>query len=209
MQYRAFKSNWGFKMKLHKFEGKTVPVEGGTVPLRNSKNPVLGVFRHHCGHAATVHQYSGQKKKHLRYLHCDNCGCDQAAGEGYQKEIRENMQPTLEALYDSELSQEAVLNTLVKPVPETPDTTADTVYSDVERQESEALNQPLEVVENELTEQPTETPTDAVKPLPEQPAVKPIAQPNTPAANDSDKTKKVAVCAVLGAIVGGLFAIAR
>ncbi|TMP84167.1 hypothetical protein CWB73_00430 [Pseudoalteromonas phenolica] len=196
-------------MKLLKYEGKTVPVEGGTIPLRNSKNSVIGVFRHHCGNVATVHQYSGQKKKHLRYLHCDNCGCDQAAGEGYQKEIRENIQPTLEALYDSEPSQETVLNAVSQLVPETLDTPIDAVYSDVDHQETEVLNPQLEVVENELTEQPTETPSDAVESLPEQPAVEPIAQPNTPAANDSGKTKKIAVCAVLGAIVGGLFAIAR
>ena len=209
MQYQAFKNNWGFKVKLHKYEGKTVPVEGGTIPLRNSKNSVIGVFRHHCGNVATVHQYSGQKKKHLRYLHCDVCGCDQAAGEGYQKEIRDNMQPTLEALYASEQSQETVNDTLIQSVSETLDTPIDAVYSDVDHQEAEVLNPQLEVVENELAEQPTETPSDAVKPLPEQPVVEPIAQPNTPSANDSGKTKKVAVCAVLGAIVGGLFAIAR
>ena len=196
-------------MKLLKFEGKTVPVEGGTIPLRTSKNPVIGVFRHHCGNVATVHQYSGQKKKHLRYLHCDACGCDQAAGESYQKEIRDNMQPTLEALYASEQSQETVNDTLVQSEPETLDTPIGEVYSDVDHQETGELNTPLEVVENELTEQPTETTSDAVESLPEQPAVEPSAQPNTPAANDSDKTKKVAVCAVLGAIVGGLFAIAR
>jgi hypothetical protein len=171
-----------------------VPVEGGGhVPMSASKNPVLGVYRHHCGEIATVHQPKGQKKAHLRYLLCPKCKCDQASGDEYQQLIRENTYRTIEELEAAE----------------TPDTPTDAVYSDVDRQESEVLSQPLEVVENELTEQPTETPTDAVKPLPEQPAVKPIAQPNTPAANDSDKTKKVAVCAVLGAIVGGLFAIAR
>ncbi|TMO53835.1 hypothetical protein [Pseudoalteromonas phenolica] len=187
-----------------------VPVEGGGhVPMSTSKNPVLGVYRHHCGEIATVHQPKGQKKAHLRYLLCPKCKCDQASGDEYQQLIRENTYRTIEELEAAEAVKLTVNQNEQNQLAETPDTPADAVYKDVDRPESALLNQPLQVVESELTEQPSETPTDVVKPLPEQPTVKPIAQPNTPAANDSDKTKKVAVCAVLGAIVGGLFAIAR
>ncbi|MCG7546965.1 hypothetical protein [Pseudoalteromonas sp. Of7M-16] len=169
-----------------------VPVEGGHVPMSASKNPVLGVYRHHCGEISTVHQPKGQKKAHLRYLLCPKCKCDQASGAEYQQLIRENTHRTIEELEAAEAL-------------ETPN---DAVYSDIDHQESEALNQSLEVVEKELADQPTESPNDGVKQLSDEPEVKPIAQPNTTAANESGNAKKIAFCAVFGAVIGSLFAIA-
>jgi len=78
---------------------KTVPsIDGsGTVPLCGSKNPVLGVFLHHCGGIASVHQPNG-KRSHTRYLICGNCGTDQCGGKPYQAKIKANTYPTIEAL---------------------------------------------------------------------------------------------------------------
>ena len=82
---------------------RTVPLadSSGTLPLRASKNPVLGVFRHHCGELASVHQPNGTRK-HMRYLICDRCKTDQAAGKEYQAEIKANTYATIEALQASE-----------------------------------------------------------------------------------------------------------
>jgi len=73
----------------------------GTVPLRASRNPVLGVFRHHCGSIATVHAPKG-RRAHLRYILCDKCGCDQASGGEYQEKIKKNMFVSIEDLEQSE-----------------------------------------------------------------------------------------------------------
>lgn len=81
-----------------KLPAKTVPtIDGGTVPLRTSKNPVLGVYLHHCGSVASVHQPKG-KRKNTFYLICDECGTDQCGGKPYQEKIKNNMQPNIEAL---------------------------------------------------------------------------------------------------------------
>lgn len=78
---------------------KTVPLANGegTIPLRTSKNPVLGVFRHHCGEIASVHQPKGRRSG-TRYLICDKCGTDQCGGAEYQSEIKAKTYPTIEAL---------------------------------------------------------------------------------------------------------------
>ncbi|TMP70546.1 hypothetical protein CWB76_10225 [Pseudoalteromonas sp. S1609] len=77
---------------------KTVPApDGGTHPLRTSRNPILGVYLHHCGSVASVHQPKG-KRKNTRYLICEECGTDQCAGKEYQQKILDNMQPNIEAL---------------------------------------------------------------------------------------------------------------
>ncbi|PCC12906.1 hypothetical protein [Pseudoalteromonas sp. JB197] len=77
---------------------KTVPApDGGTIPLRTSKNPVLGVYLHHCGSVASVHRPKGKRKNTL-YLICDECKTDQCAGAAYQEKIAANMQPNIEAL---------------------------------------------------------------------------------------------------------------
>ena len=185
-------------MKLHKYEGKTVPVEGGTIPLRTSKNPVIGVFRHHCGNVATVHNNKG-RKKHLVYMHCDRCRCDQASGEEYQQQVRDNMYPTLEALYAAESSQETVTDTVNQEVPETQETPELAVYSDAE---------PLEVVEVEPeVEQDKEMVSETVNQLLEQPQTKQV-ETQSKAANEGVQPKKLAICAGLGALLGGLFALA-
>lgn len=77
---------------------KTVPApDGGTHPLRTSRNPILGVYLHHCGSVASVHQPKGKRRK-TRYLICEECGTDQCAGKEYQQKILDNMQPNIEAL---------------------------------------------------------------------------------------------------------------
>lgn len=81
-----------------KLPAKTVPaIDGGTLPLRTSKNPVLGVYLHHCGSVASVHQPKG-KRKNTFYLICEECGTDQCGGKPYQEKIKNNMQPNIEAL---------------------------------------------------------------------------------------------------------------
>lgn len=80
-----------------KLPSKTVPVTEGTVPLRTSKNPVVGVYLHHCGSIASVHQPKG-KRKNTYYLICEECGTDQCGGKPYQEKIASEMQPTIEAL---------------------------------------------------------------------------------------------------------------
>lgn len=81
-----------------KLPAKTVPaIDGGTIPLRTSKNPVLGVYLHHCGSVASVHRPKG-KRKDTFYLICDECGTDQCGGKPYQEKIKNNMQPNIEAL---------------------------------------------------------------------------------------------------------------
>lgn len=83
-----------------KLPSKTVPVTGGTVPLRTSKNPVVGVYLHHCGSIASVHQPKG-KRKNTYYLICEECGTDQCGGKPYQEKIASEMQPTIEALLNT------------------------------------------------------------------------------------------------------------
>jgi len=80
---------------------KTVPFGDGHVPLRGSKNPVLGVFRHHCGLIASVHQPKGRRSG-TRYLVCDDCGTDQCGGKPYQEKISLNTHHTIEALEAAE-----------------------------------------------------------------------------------------------------------
>lgn len=178
---------------------KTVPLNGGTVPLRGSKNPVLGVFRHHCGSIATVHQPKG-RKAHLRYLLCDECGNDQCSGASYQEKIRANMQPNIEALLAAEgESPEAPpeVTPTEQPIETAPDVVLEVVTPTVEQ----------------VTEQPTQTTNDVVSEVVEQlqpePKPQPVHTPNKPAANDPIQPKKLAVCIGLGGLIGGLFALAR
>ena len=86
---------------MMKLPSKTVPVTGGTVPLRTSKNPIVGVYLHHCGSIASVHQPRG-KRKNTYYLICEECGTDQCGGKPYQEKIAREMQPTIEALLNAE-----------------------------------------------------------------------------------------------------------
>ncbi|MCG7553090.1 MULTISPECIES: hypothetical protein [Pseudoalteromonas] len=187
---------------------KTVPLNGGTVPLRGSKNPVLGVFRHHCGSIATVHQPKG-RKAHLRYLLCDECGTDQGAREPYQEKIRANMQPNIEALLAAEgepVSVKLTENTVTEIEPET---NSDAVLD--QNQLVEKLDEMTEQVA--VTEQPTATPSNVVAEVVEQLAPEPKPQPinNTPqkAANDPIKPLKLVLSAIGGGVVGCLLALAR
>ncbi|TMN44845.1 MULTISPECIES: hypothetical protein [Pseudoalteromonas] len=188
---------------------KTVPLNGGTVPLRTSKNPVLGVFRHHCGEIATVHQPQGTKKAHLRYLICDKCKCDQSSGDEYQAKIRANMQPNIEALLAAEgepVSVKLTENTVTEIEPET---NSDAVLD--QNQLVEKLDEMTEQVA--VTEQPTATPSNVVAEVVEQLAPEPKPQPinNTPqkAANDPIKPLKLVLSAIGGGVVGCLLALAR
>ena len=82
---------------------KTVPLNdnSGSIPLRASRNPVLGVFRHHCGELASVHQPKGRRSG-TRYLICDKCGTDQCGGQEYQAEIKAKTYYSIEALQAAE-----------------------------------------------------------------------------------------------------------
>ncbi|OIQ45845.1 MAG: hypothetical protein BM565_12615 [Gammaproteobacteria bacterium MedPE] len=99
---------------------KTVPFDDGHVPLRGSKNPVLGVFRHHCGQIASVHQPKG-RRSNTRYLVCDDCGTDQCGGKPYQEKISQNTYHTIEALEAAEQASQtandtANADTQIKPI---------------------------------------------------------------------------------------------
>ena len=89
---------------------KTVPFDDGHVPLRGSKNPVLGVFRHHCGQIASVHQPKG-RRSNTRYLVCDDCGTDQCGGKPYQEKISQNTYHTIEALEAAEQASQTANDT--------------------------------------------------------------------------------------------------
>jgi hypothetical protein len=140
---------------------KVVPLANGsgTIPLRTSKNPVLAVYRHHCGGIASVHQPQG-RKANLRYLHCDTCGCDQAGGKDYQAKIRENSHESIEALELSESGLTVVEPTLTDNLTDNltvnkalakPLATAPTVV--------DTVNEPLALPPQEQTPKPTDKPT--------------------------------------------------
>ena len=83
---------------------KTTQNEHGSIPARNSKNPVVGVVRcpgFGCDCIATVHKAQGNRKG-LVYLICDECGTDQSAGKSRQEKIKSNMHPCIESLEKAE-----------------------------------------------------------------------------------------------------------
>lgn len=179
------------------YNGKTEPKNGGTVPLRDSKNPVLGVFVHHCGNVATVHQPKGQKS-HLRYLHCDTCGCDQASGAEYQQRIRENTFANLEELAAFESQETTVLETPKNVIEETSETApavAETVI-DPSPEIASFMEQTPE------PEKPFSEPSKTVENTVFQP------KPNAPAPKPSN-SKTIALFAGFGALFGGLLALVR
>lgn len=183
------------------YTGKTEPKNGGTVPLRDSKNPVLGVFLHHCGNVATVHQPKGQKS-HLRYLHCDTCGCDQASGAEYQQRIRENTFANLEELAAFENQQKTVLEnpkTVIEEAPETAPAVAETVI--------DPLLKAAPLVEQiPEPEKPFSEPSKTVTENQETPVSEP--KPNTPTSKPNN-SKTIAIFAGFGALFGGLLALVR
>lgn len=170
---------------------KVVPLAngGGTIPLRTSKNPVLAVYRHHCGAIASVHQPQG-RKANLRYLHCDACGCDQAGGKDYQAKIRENSFESIEALELSENTSTVTEPLLTDSVTDkltetnelpTPLETAPVVV--------DTVNEPLTPTPEKLTPTSTNKPTD---------------KPTYKVKNDSVKT---GLSILLGGLFGGMLSI--
>jgi hypothetical protein len=202
---------------------KTVPaLDGGTLPLRTSKNPVLGVYLHHCGSVASVHQPKG-KRKDTFYLICDECGTDQCGGKPYQEKIKNNMQPNIEALQKTcDIPGEL-------PVKIQEEKTADFVpdeQGDLSKINPIGLIDPLKN-ETALAEtlKPIETAKNAVssekqaEPETEKQAEKtePVNKPIKPAQTASgaaqtetvnhDKAKRVGIAALIGAGFGLLLAI--
>ena len=178
---------------------------GGTIPLRASKNPVEGVFLHHCGSIASVHRPQG-KRKNTVYLICDECGTDQCGGKPYQERIKSEMQPTIEALKEKigETAPDAVYSeaqaeqsepanqALAAPEPMQPETAPDAVYSEAEAEQSEPANQALATPEPEQPK-PTQTVPDAVY------------RQSEPKKSD-DKPKRITMAAGLGALLGAMLA---
>ena len=178
---------------------------GGTIPLRASKNPVEGVFLHHCGSIASVHRPQG-KRKNTVYLICDECGTDQCGGKPYQERIKSEMQPTIEALKEKigETAPDAVYSeaqaeqsepanqALAAPEPMQPETAPDAVYSEAEAEQSEPANQALATPEPEQPK-PTQTAPDAVY------------RQSEPKKSD-DKPKRITMAAGLGALLGAMLA---
>lgn len=174
---------------------KVVPLAngGGTIPIRTSKNPVLAVYRHHCGAIASVHQPQG-RKANLRYLHCDACGCDQAGGKDYQAKIRENSHESIEAL---ELSENS--STVTEPL--LTDNVTDNLTENLPV--TNELPTPLEtapVVVNTVIEPLTPTPEKQTP----TPTDKPTDKPTYKVKGDSVKT---GLCILLGSLFGGMLSI--
>lgn len=176
---------------------KVVPTTdgSGTVPLRTSKNPVLGVYRHHCGNIATVHQPKGHKS-HLRYLLCDECGTDQGSGKVYQEKIRANMFPSIEALteagqlpIDEPVSTDDLTEKLTEQTPL--ETSTDAVVT-----VTEPIAERTPVSEPVLTEESTYK-VNEQKPVIDQ----------TPAKTNDIKPVRVGFAALLGGVIGGLLAL--
>ena len=181
---------------------------GGTIPLRASKNPVEGVFLHHCGSIASVHRPQG-KRKNTVYLICDECGTDQCGGKPYQERIKSEMQPTIEALKEKmgETAPVAVCSEVeaeqsepasqapAAPEPEQPkptQTAPDTVYSEAQAEQSEPASQAQAMPEPEQPK-PTQTAPDAVY------------RQSEPKKSD-DKPKRITMAAGLGALLGAMLA---
>lgn len=202
---------------------KVVPTAdgSGTVPLRTSKNPVLGVYRHHCGNIASVHQPKG-RKSHLRYLLCDECGTDQGCGEVYQEKIRANMFDSIEELTEVETVQQNALyavnrlNALGLRDDQNIEETAKVLTESLTEKAtdeisletstdavvtvSEPVEQQLPVAEPVLTETLTEKPTCKVN------EPKPVID-QSPAKTKDLKPVRVGFAAILGGMIGGLLAI--
>lgn len=185
---------------------RTIPHPSGigTIPLRTSKNPVLGVFRHHCGEVATVHQPRGPKKAHLRYFMCDKCGCDQSSGAEYQQQVRDSTYQTIEELLAAENGTDTV-----KPS-ETLDLAVSEQVDSVQAQPVEHTNIPPETPKQAVSEQLT---VNTVKPSAH--TIEPTNKPNVSVENQpvhhNQKPKnpfKIVFCALGGAVFGGLLALA-
>jgi len=194
---------------------KTVPLAngGGTIPMRASKNPVLGVFRHHCGELASVHQPKG-KRSGTRYLICDGCGTDQCGGTNYQAKIKAGTYHSIEALQAAEntvltVKADVEIKPIVKPEVEPLQATphaAQTVNQAVENNDpilSEKVTAPEPItkpIAKPLQAAPSAVPT--VKTIPNKVEPKPNAIP----ANDV-KPMRIGIAAIFGGLIGGLLAV--
>ena len=213
---------------------KTVPFDDGHVPLRGSKNPVLGVFRHHCGQIASVHQPKG-RRSNTRYLVCDDCGTDQCGGKPYQEKISQNTYHTIEAL---EAAEQAALtandtvniDTDIKPTAKPLTTAPSAVYTandePLKKQTSLAASltaslsqkkeaaKPLDTAPHaaQTVNQPLETvTTDLADDLTEnlaqsEPLDEPLAKPLNQAPNKPDKPMRIGIAAIIGGTIGALLA---
>lgn len=176
---------------------KTVPLAdgSGTIPLRTSKNPVLAVFRHHCGEVSTVHQPKG-KKAHLRYILCDKCGCDQASGASYQEKIRENSFNSIEELNEFEQSENNLTDPLTDKV---------TVNQQPEI-ELETAPDMVVTVNKALAELPAEKTEAVTEPVTE---TKPTSNQQTVTPPQPVNVGRVGLAALFGGLFGIVLALAR
>lgn len=69
----------------------------GHVPLRASKNPILGVVKCECGAPQTVHNPKG-KRENRWYTICDHCGTNQSSGDTRQEKLRSEIVDYIEQL---------------------------------------------------------------------------------------------------------------
>ena len=170
-------------------KAKTVKVlGGGSIPLRASKNPVLGVFRHHCGQIASVHQPGG-KRKHTRYLICDECGTDQCGGEAYQAKIKANTYPDIETL---EAAEEAEKQPEIAPV----------VEPEIQL-ESSAFSEP-DFIPSDTAEIADSSP---IKQAETAAPVRPKQAEPEPTQQTTSKPQRVGLAAIFGAFLGGALAL--
>lgn len=196
----------------------TVPLHdgSGSLPLRTSKNPVLGVFRHHCGDIASVHQPKGKRSK-TRYLICDKCGTDQCGGADYQTKIKANTFNTIEALQAAEhavsTANEVVKIDEAEKVELTPEIKHELIGDDKPLQAkphlAQAANQSVENNDAILTDEITATKPRQAAPVVAS-TVKSVAgevehKPNDE-HQDTSKPMRVGFAAILGGVLGGLLA---
>lgn len=210
---------------------KTVPlIDGeGTIPLRTSINKVLGVFRHHCGEIASVHQPKG-KRSHTRYLICDSCGTDQCGGKPYQAKIKANTYHSIEALQAAEnavstvntdtetLSDELTQETITQQAESlSDDKPTDTAPHAVSTANQGSDNDISDSTENHSELSPLPTPNDipvqaskdavsTVKSIPS--LVEPKQNAQTQAPANAPKPMRVGIFAVIGGAIGVLLAVA-
>lgn len=204
-----------------KLPAKTVPAAGGgTIPLRTSKNPVLGVYLHHCGTIASVHKPKG-RRKHLHYLICEKCGTDQCAGAEYQEKIAANMQPTIEDLQKIGDMPDELPVTIPekKQIDASPPQTEQNNLIGLNQTESlapsaiDTVNE-LETAKNAVLSQPlteslTENLTEKAEPIKRLETAKPAVQAEKTTQPDQvskEKATRIGLFALLGAGVGAILA---
>lgn len=202
---------------------KTVPLndQSGSIPLRASKNPVLGVFRHHCGELASVHQPKG-KRSHTRYLICDSCGTDQCGGQPYQAKINANTYHTIEALQ----AAENAVSTVNEPLEDTlsdlteelegikPMDTAPYAVSTVKQSSEITASALSETIADKSplpkpTVKPVQASNSAVSTVESIPlSVEPQQNKDTPPPKPDAKPMRIGFAAVIGGLIGALLAAA-